>query len=357
LPPDPCGGRGFRGIRAAHLAGAVVPATIGADLSMSSKSTGMFVAVGGAVVAVVAGLWVTGVIGGKGGSSAPAPVAVAAPSPGTGPVIAKINGKELHASDYDVFVTQLPAQLQQMPKDKLYPLIVDELIATKLISGEAEKAKLDKDPEVQQKVANAQATIMQNVWLQRAIKAQTTDDMLKAKYDEFVKANPPQDEVHARHILLKTEAEAKDVIKQLDQGAAFERLAKEKSTEPGAAESGGDLGYFTKDKMVPEFGEAAFKLDKNQYTKTPVHTSFGYHVVQVLDKRKQQLPTYEELKPQLEAAVAEDLVRKIVADLRSSAKVEKFNLDGTPLAAATPAPAAATPAPAANPAPAQPAKK
>jgi peptidyl-prolyl cis-trans isomerase C len=328
---------------------------------MSSKSTGAIVAVVGGLVAVVAGLWVTGVIGNKGVGPGSSPVvAVAAPA-ATGPVIARINGKEVHASEFDAFVAQLPAQLQQMPKEKLYPLIVDELVATKLISAEAEKAKLENDPEVQQKVATAQQTIMQNVWLQRTIKAQTTDAMLKAKYDEFVKANPPQDEVHARHILVKTEDEAKAIIKQLDQGAQFERLAKEKSTEPGAAESGGDLGWFTKDKMVPEFGDAAFKLEKDKYTKVPVHTSFGYHVVQVLDKRKQQLPSFEQLKPDLEAAVGEDVVRKVVTDLRNGAKVEKFNLDGTPMAAnaapATPtaptAPAPAAPAPAgAAPAPA-----
>jgi peptidyl-prolyl cis-trans isomerase C len=312
---------------------------------MSSKSTGAVVAVVGGLVAVVAGLWVTGVIGNKGGGSTSSPVVAVAQTAATGPVIAKINGKEVRASEFDAFVAQLPAQLQQMPKEKLYPLIVDEMVATKLIAAEAEKANLAKDPEVQQKVANAQATIMQNVWLQRTIKAQTTEAMLKAKYDDFVKANPPQDEVHARHILVKTEAEAKDVIKQLDQGAQFERLAKEKSTEPGANESGGDLGYFTKDKMVPEFGEAAFKLDKDKYTKTPVHTSFGYHVVQVLDKRKQQLPAFEQVKPDLEAAVGEDVVRKVVTDLRNGAKVEKFNLDGTPMAAAA-APAAAAPAPA-----------
>ncbi|GIL38836.1 peptidylprolyl isomerase [Roseiterribacter gracilis] len=317
---------------------------------MSSKSTGAVVAVVGGLVAVVAGLWVTGVIGNKGGGATSSPVVAVAQTAPTGPVIAKINGKEVRASEFDAFVAQLPAQLQQMPKDKLYPLIVDEMVATKLISAEAEKANLAKDPEVQQKVANAQTSIMQNVWLQRTIKAQTTDAMLKAKYDDFVKANPPQDEVHARHILVKTEAEAKDLIKQLDQGAQFERLAKEKSTEPGANESGGDLGYFTKDKMVPEFGEAAFKLEKDKYTKTPVHTSFGYHVVQVLDKRKQQLPTFEAVKPDLEAAVGEDVVRKVVTDLRNGAKVEKFNLDGTPMAAAaTPAaPAVAAPAPAAK---------
>ncbi len=319
---------------------------------MSSKSTGAIVAVVGGLVAVVAGLWVTGVIGDKGGSGVTSsPVVAVAQTAPTGPVIARINGKEVHASEFDAFVAQLPAQLQQMPKDKLYPLIVDEMVATKLISAEAEKANLAKDPEVQTKVATAQQTIMQNVWLSRTIKAQTTDAMLKAKYDEFVKANPPQDEIHARHILVKTEGEAKDLIKQLDQGAQFERLAKEKSTEPGAAESGGDLGWFTKDKMVPEFGEAAFKLEKDKYTKTPVHTSFGYHVVQVLDKRKQQLPSFEQLKPDLEAAVGEDVVRKVVTDLRNGAKVEKFNLDGTPMAAAA-APAAAATAPAATTAPA-----
>lgn len=317
------------------------------------------VAIGAAVV-IGGGLFATGVIGGKDAGTTAAPAtstasavttANAAPATADNPVIARINGKEVRRSEFDSFVNQLPAQLQQMPKAQLYPLIVDELVATKLIGGEAEKAKLAADPEVQGKVAQAQQTIMQNTYLQRTIKAQTNDALLRAKYDEFVKANPPQDEVRARHILLKTEAEAKAVIAELDKGVPFEKLAKEKSTEPGAGESGGDLGYFTKEKMVPEFAEAAFKLEKDKYTKTPVHSSFGYHVVQVLDKRKQQLPAFETVKAELESAVGEDLVRKIVADLRASAKIEKFNLDGTPMVAPA-APAAAAPAAGATPAPA-----
>ena len=111
-----------------------------------------------------------------------------------------------------------------------------------------------------------------------------TDDEVKARYDEEIKKLPPQEEVHARHILVKTEAEAKDIIKQLDAGKDFAELAKEKSTDPNKSE-GGDLGYFAKGRMVKEFEDAAFALKKGEYTKTPVKTQFGYHVIKVEDKR------------------------------------------------------------------------
>ncbi len=184
--------------------------------------------------------------------------------------------------------------------------------------------------------------------------------MLKAKYDELIKQAKPVEEVHARHILVKTEAEAKDIIKQLDKGADFEKLAKEKSTDPGSGESGGDLGYFTKDKMVPEFADVAFKLDKGKYTETPVHTQYGWHVIQVLDKRDQPLPPFDnpQVKSQLTQLVLQDQERKVVDDLRGAAKIERFNPDGTPMVeqpatatSETPSTAAA-PAPAAPPAPA-----
>jgi len=210
---------------------------------------------------------------------------------------------------------------------------------------------LQQDSVVAQRLHMGQMSTLADAFLEKSARALINDTVLKAKYDDLVKQVTPPEEVRARHILVKTEAEAKDIIKQLDKGADFEKLAKEKSTDPGSGESGGDLGYFTKDKMVPEFADAAFKMEKGKYTETPVHSQYGWHVIQVIDKRSQPLPTFDQVKPQLTGLVLQDQERKLIADMRKTAKVERFNPDGTPIVETPSAPAAppasAAPAPAA----------
>jgi peptidyl-prolyl cis-trans isomerase C len=150
-----------------------------------------------------------------------------------------------------------------------------------------------------------------------------TDDAMHKVYDEAIKQTPNEQEVHARHILVATEGEAKDIEAQLKNGADFATLAKEKSKDPGAAE-GGDLGYFTKDQMVPEFAEAAFKLDKGQIS-DPVKTQFGWHIIKVEDKRIKPTPTYDEVKGQLQNYVARRAQADLVDNLRKSATIERLD--------------------------------
>ena len=126
----------------------------------------------------------------------------------------------------------------------------------------------------------------------------------------------------------------------------FRSLAKEKSTDPGSGESGGDLGYFTKDKMVPEFADAAFKLEKGQHTATPVHSQYGWHVIEVLDKRNQPLPAFDTVKTQISGMVQQEQERKAVEELHGGAKIERFNADGSPITTPPPPPAGTAPAPA-----------
>jgi peptidyl-prolyl cis-trans isomerase C len=287
-----------------------------------------------------------------GGVSGPAMVAAAPGSAvGKGAVVAKVDGSPIYQSEVDAFISDLGDQAKQMSPADLQSRVVDRLIDIKLADNKAAAQKLSQDPVVAQRLHIGQETTLAQMYLERDARARITDDVLKAKYDELVKQVQPVQEVHARHILVKTEAEAKDIIKQLDKGADFEKLAKEKSTDPGSGESGGDLGYFTKDKMVPEFADVAFKLDKGKYTETPVHTQYGWHVIEVLDKRDQPLPSIDQVKPQLTNLVLQDEERKSVEDLRKSAKIERFNPDGTPMVE-QPAAAAATPAAAPTPAPA-----
>jgi peptidyl-prolyl cis-trans isomerase C len=164
--------------------------------------------------------------------------------------------------------------------------------------------------------------------LQDAGKAALTDAELHKVYEDAVKQMPNEEEVHARHILVPTEDEAKAILAQLKGGADFAALAKEKSKDPGAAE-GGDLGYFTKDQMVPEFSEVAFKLGKGQLS-DPVKTQFGWHVIKVEDKRVKPTPTFDQVKPQIENYVAHRAQAQLVEKLRGGANIERLDKPAAP---------------------------
>jgi peptidyl-prolyl cis-trans isomerase C len=331
---------------------------------MASSSTTAIVVIVAAAAAGAAGYFAGHQGGGESAPSmAPAAGMAMSASPTAAPtksaVVAKVDGTPIYQSEVDAFVNDLgdQAKAQMSPAD-LQSRVVDRLIDIKLADEKAAAAKFDQDPAISQRIRTGQMTMIADAYLEKQARARINDDVLKAKYEELVKQVTPPEEVHARHILVKTEAEAKDIIAQLKKGADFEKLAKEKSTDPGSGESGGDLGYFTKDKMVPEFADAAFKMDKGKFSDTPVHSQYGWHVIQVLDKRAQPLPALDQVKPQLTNLVLQDEERKVVEDMHKNAKIERFNPDGTPMvdkpadaAPAAPAPAAAA-APAAEPAPA-----
>jgi peptidyl-prolyl cis-trans isomerase C len=163
---------------------------------------------------------------------------------------------------------------------------------------------------------------------------------------------PPREEINARHILVKTEAEAKQIIGRLEHGGDFAKLAKDKSIDPAGKESGGDLGWFTKDQMVPEFANAAFALKKGEFTKTPVKTRFGWHIIKLVDRRAAPPPAFEEAKRQIAAKEESEAIASKVKELRAAAKIEILGADGKPIQ-----PDAASAAPAASSEPVTPAKK
>jgi len=264
------------------------------------------------------------------------------------PVVARVNGTEIHRSEVLAARAMLPAQVQQIPFEQVYPQLLDNLVSNMLAAQAGRKQKLADDAEVKKRMQLAQDQIIEEVYLRRYITAAITDDKIKARYDQFLKEQKPQDQVNAKHILVKTEDEAKAVIEELKKGGDFAAIAKEKSNDPGTKATGGDLGWFTKDEMVPEFADAAFKLQKGQYTETPVKTQFGYHVILLVDRRTAPPPTMEEARPQVVALLQRELLEQKVKDLRASAKIEEFNLDGskpTGAPAATPAAPAAAPKP------------
>ena len=260
-------------------------------------------------------------------------------APTDDPVVAKINGTEIHKSDLLAAQKQLPPQYQQVPLEAIYPQLLDQVVNNDLLIGAAKDAKLDDDPEVKDKLAKLQEHIVEQVYIDRLLAKATSDDALKARYQKSIKDTPPQDEIHGRQILLKDEAEAKAVITQLDKGGDFAKIANEKN--PSKEANGGDLGYFTKAAMPPEFGDAAFALKKGQYTKTPVKTQFGWHVIKVEDRRPAAPPSFDDSKEQLASDAQHDTIDAKIAELRGKAKVEQFNLDGTPFTPAIKAPPAA----------------
>ncbi|MCB1556793.1 MAG: peptidyl-prolyl cis-trans isomerase [Alphaproteobacteria bacterium] len=168
---------------------------------------------------------------------------------------------------------------------------------------------------------------MRNVFVERALAERISDDKLKESYDSLIASLPPVEETRARHILVPDEEKARALIESLNEGADFEDLAKENSTGPSGP-NGGDLGYFSKDQMVPEFADAAFSLPVGAYSKDPIQTQFGWHVIKVEDRRVRPAPSFESLKPQLEAQLRQQALNDLVEAWQTDANVQTFDING-----------------------------
>ena len=262
------------------------------------------------------------------------------------PVVAKVDGKPVYKSEVMDFVKTLPPQMSQADPKTIFPMALDQVISAKIVDEKAITEKTENDPVVQKRLADAKLQIVRAVYAEKSIEKEFSQDAVKKAYDDIVKNIPKTEEVHARHILVDTETEAKDIIKKLDGGAKFEDLAKELSKDKSNSATGGDLGFFAKNDMVKEFSEAAFALKANEYTKTPVKTQFGFHVIQSLEKRERPAPKFEDVKLQVEGQVRRDILNKLVEKWRSEAKIEAFDMDGKPIPAASSEPAKTDAAPA-----------
>lgn len=276
------------------------------------------------------------------------PVAAATPAP-KDPIVATVNGQPVRLSELEVAQQSLPQQYRSMPLQAVFPALLDRIIDSKLVVQEGKKTKVTDDPAFKKRLAFVEEQVLQDFWIQREIARKVTAEKLRQRYEEKLKSLPVEEEVHARHILVATEDEAKALIAEIKKGAAFDKLAKDKSTDKASGAEGGDLGWFKKSDMVKEFADAAFDLKKGEMTETPVKTQFGYHVIQVEDRRKAPPPAYEELADQLREEMAREAVTAQLDLMRSGAKIEKFNIDGSkpdvaPAKPATPAAPAKPPA-------------
>jgi peptidyl-prolyl cis-trans isomerase C len=251
------------------------------------------------------------------------------------PVIARANGVDIHQSDLALAEEEIGSNMPAMAPEQKREYLVTYLADVIVLAQAAEKQKVADRADVQRQLAFARDKVLMEALLQSAGQAALTDDAMHKVYDEAVKQMTNEQEVHARHILVATEEEAKEIEAELKKGTDFATLAKEKSKDPGAA-NGGDLGWFTKDQMVPEFSDAAFKLDKGQIS-DPVKTQFGWHIIQVVDKRTKPTPTFDEVKGQIETYVAHRAQAELVDGLRKTAMIERLDQPAAPAAPAAPA--------------------
>ncbi len=254
------------------------------------------------------------------------------------PVVAKVGPTELHASDLADAAQTLPEELRGMPPATLYPMLLDQLIDRRIIVLAARKQGLDKDPAVQKQIERSTDNAMQNALLSRDIAPTLTDDAIKARYERDFANKSGDEEVHARHILVPDEDQAKAIIAQLKAGGDFAELAKQNSKDPGAA-SGGDLGFFKKSDMLPEFADATFALKVGEYTQTPVKTRFGWHIIKLEERRAAPPVTLEQVRDEVRQGLIQDGVSKVLTAAREGVKVEKFKADGSAMDPADTAPA------------------
>jgi peptidyl-prolyl cis-trans isomerase C len=242
---------------------------------------------------------------------------------GSDRVMARVNGTEIKESDLALAEEDLGPELQATSPEAKRDHLVAYLTDVILVTQAADKKQLADNPEFKRRLAFLRNKLLMGFELQEEVKTAITDEAMRQTYDDAVKTMSGQDEVHARHILVESEDEAKAIVDLLKAGGDFAALAKERSKDPGAAE-GGDLGYFTKDQMVPEFAEVAFKMYPGQVS-NPVKTQFGWHVIKLEDKRTKQPPEFGKVRDQIESFLSRKAQTEFVSKLRQTAKIERLD--------------------------------
>ena len=265
---------------------------------------------------------------------APAPAAPAATPPATtvqpDGVIATVDGTPIHLSELSEMTRNLPQQLQGMSPDQLYPILLDQLVDQKAMAIAAKKDGLMNNPTVQKRIEIGTEQVLQAALITKSVGPLITEDAIKAVYEKDYANQPGVEEVHARHILVPTQAQAEAIIKQLNGGADFAKLAAKVSTDPGSV-NGGDLGWFKKTDMVPEFANAAFSMKDGQITPTPVHSQFGWHVIQVLGHRVDPAPTLAQVHDKIRNQLIQQGIHALLTSVRSQVAIKEFAPDGSPL--------------------------
>jgi peptidyl-prolyl cis-trans isomerase C len=242
------------------------------------------------------------------------------------PVVATVAGVEIRASELTLAEGDLDPQFARLPDEQRRVAALAAVIDIKTLARKAEAEKLDQTDEFKKLMEFQRDRALHNAIFKSSVVDPVSDADLKARYEKEIAAKPAEEEISARHILLETEDEAKAVIAELETGKDFAELAKEKSTGPSAAQ-GGDLGFFTKGRMVPEFEAAAFTLQAGEYAKQPVKTQFGWHVIKVEERRETAAPAFEEVADQVRQVVMRERYAELIRAARSETEIEVLDPD------------------------------
>lgn len=253
----------------------------------------------------------------------PAAFAQSAPAPTapSDPVVATVNGLAIHVSDLNNDAQNLPPQAQQLPREQLFQALLNQEIDRKALLVAAQKEGLAQNPAVAQAMADAGNIRLENAYVQEHVAPQVTDTAIQAAYNRDYAGKPGPEQVDARHILVTTQAQAEDIITQLNHGAKFATLAVKDSIDPGSKKDGGELGWFAQADMVPAFANAAFNLQPGQYTKTPVQTQFGWHIILVEGRRAGPSPALADVTDQIRQKLENDAIQQTINDARKGVTV------------------------------------
>ncbi|MFD2236648.1 peptidylprolyl isomerase [Aureimonas populi] len=237
-------------------------------------------------------------------------------------VIARVGSSEITEGDLAAAAADLSAQFQQLPPEQRRVALLAALVDIRSLSLQAEEAGLQDDALTERRIAFLRDRALHNAYFERNGVETITDEELRARYDEEVAATEPVEEVHARHILVPTREEAEALITELDGGAEFEALASEHSSDPGSGQRGGDLGFFGPGQMVPAFEAAAYALEPGSYTPEPVESQFGWHIIEVLEKRMAEPPAFEQVREQVRQLLMREKYIELVEAARENLTVE-----------------------------------
>jgi len=278
-----------------------------------------------------------------GAALAQAPNVAPAPAEDTNPVLARVNGQEIRLDEVIATAAEaLPAELRSVPPHLLrsmlppqvFEQLVDRAITDRAMVAAARAAGLDRDEDIRRRLRLAEENELRDALLRREVLPRVTDEILRARHERDAAGRTAEEEVRARHILVPNEADARAILAEVQRGANFEEVARRRSTDP-AARNGGDLGFFRRGDMVPEFATAAFALQAGQVSPSPVRTQFGYHVIKVEERRSSRGPSFEDSRDTLRQTMIEEEVQAAIQRIRAAAQIERVQ----PPASATPAPA------------------
>ena len=238
-----------------------------------------------------------------------------------GGVVAVVNGEDITRDVVQSFLTNMPGAVQKMDSERVFPVALEQVINATLIRQNADSSNVEETQAYQERLAEVKKQIKRSVFMERKLNEKVTEDRLRKAYDDYIKQKGKKQETRARHILVDDKEKAREIIAKLDDGAKFAELAKEYSTGPSSGR-GGDLGYFTKDDMVKSFAETAFNIEPGNYSKEPVKTKFGWHVIKVEDRREQEPASFEEIRSTLASQERREVLNTMLDEWRSESEIE-----------------------------------